>query len=233
MDQDVTRRLWRELFGSSAEGERIAADLLAAARFDAASAGQMLLVEGQPAHDLIALAHGEASIGVMGEGEHGVAFVPERGVCGPCWLDPSSAWRDDGAHLRTARADSPVQVLRMPAGELRRLIARHPPLGGHLLELLAEEIGRLSTDVHDLLQKDAEARLASWLMRRIGDDAEHPGLHEIQLTERKRQIATQLGVKPETLSRLLRALTRKGLVEVFGYRVRVLDPEGLRALAGG
>jgi CRP-like cAMP-binding protein len=235
MDQDVTRQTWRALFGRVAETDRVADDLRSIARYAATTPGQILVTEDQPARDLVALAHGEAAVGVLVDAETRDGFVPERGLVAPCWIDASSAWRD-GHHLRAAQATTVGQVVRFPVADLRRLIGRHPPLGNHLLQLLAAEIGRLSTDVHDLMQKDAEARLASWLVRRIeGESAATPGAppDEIHLTERKRQIATQLGVKPETLSRLLRALNRKGLVEVFGYRVRVLDADGLRQLAAG
>ena len=54
----------------------------------------------------------------------------------------------------------------------------------------------------------------------------------VSLTERKRDIASQLAITPETLSRLLRQLSRKGLIAVAGYTVKVLDVAALRALAG-
>lgn len=231
MDRAVNRQTWRALFGRVADHARVADELQSIARYAATVPGQILMSDGQPARDLVALAHGEAALGARADTESGDGFVSERGLVGPCWIDASSAWCD-GRHLSAAQATSVGQLVRFQVADLRRLIARHPLLGQHLIELLSAEIGRLSTDVHDLMQKDAEARLASWLVRRIdGGGAPAPG--EIRLTERKRQIATQLGVKPETLSRLLRALNRKGLVEVFGYRVRVLDADGLRALAAG
>jgi len=40
-------------------------------------------------------------------------------------------------------------------------------------------------------------------------------------------------VKKETLSRLLHALTARGIVEVRGRDVAILDRNGLQALAGG
>ena len=53
----------------------------------------------------------------------------------------------------------------------------------------------------------------------------------VTLHERKRDIAAQLGITPETLSRLLRQLSRKGLIEVRGYTVSVQDLGALRTLA--
>jgi CRP-like cAMP-binding protein len=37
---------------------------------------------------------------------------------------------------------------------------------------------------------------------------------------------------PETLSRLMRSLSDRGLIAVSGYQLRVLDPQGLQGLAG-
>jgi CRP-like cAMP-binding protein len=233
MRRDVDPSFWAALFGPAASVDRVAADLREMARFERHAPGTLLVTAGEPAVDVIGLVVGQVSVGTTTESEHGSAFLPERSVSAPGWIDPSSAWREDGVHLYSARAEGQVDVMRLAVAELSRQLARHPSLGGHLLELLADEIGRLSGDVRDLLQKDAEARLAGWLLRRLDDEATGPGGHEIHLTERKRQIAVQLGIKPETLSRLLRTLTRKGLVEVFGYRVRVLDAGALRAIASG
>ena len=44
-------------------------------------------------------------------------------------------------------------------------------------------------------------------------------------------IAAQLGMSPETLSRQMRQLIRLGLIEVRGYQVRVLDSAALARLA--
>lgn len=61
------------------------------------------------------------------------------------------------------------------------------------------------------------------------------GLHRavVRLGERKRDIASQLAVTPETLSRLMRSLTRQGLISVAGYTVFIGDVEGLRRIANG
>ena len=70
------------------------------------------------------------------------------------------------------------------------------------------------------------------LIQRLPALSEHATATTVVLSERKRDIAAQLGITPETLSRLLRSLTRKGLIEVVGYNVHVLDLPALRRLAG-
>jgi CRP-like cAMP-binding protein len=54
----------------------------------------------------------------------------------------------------------------------------------------------------------------------------------VQLQLRKRSIAAQLGIAPETLSRVLRHLRERSLISGSGRLVNVVDPGGLRTLAG-
>jgi len=84
---------------------------------------------------------------------------------------------------------------------------------------------------HDLMHKDAEGRFAAWLLQRCASEAGSDGSITVALSERKRDIASQLAITPETLSRLLRQLSRKGLIYVMGYTVKVLDVAALRRLA--
>lgn len=224
---------WSAFVNGHAFADEAVSALDGLSRLEAIPDGGWIVCEDRPATELIGLVIGEAVVGFGGSDESDEAFVAQRSLIGPCWIDASSAWCAR-QHAQSVRAVGSAEVLRAPVGALRGLVLEWPHLAVFFLDLLSREIGRLTVDMNELLQKDAEARLASWLMRRIesGGEPGH-GAGEIQLTERKRQIATQLGVKPETLSRLLRALNRKGLVEVLGYRVRVLDPEGLKALAAG
>ena len=55
---------------------------------------------------------------------------------------------------------------------------------------------------------------------------------EVQLEQRKRSIAAQLGIAPETLSRILRHLRERSLISGSGRMLNLIDPTGLRTLAG-
>ena len=104
-----------------------------------------------------------------------------------------------------------------------------PALAPGFLAVLAEQVQRLALQTHELMHKDANSRLAAWLHRHLPTGAAPQTV--LQLKERKRDIAAQLGMSPETLSRQMRQLTRLGLIEVRGYEVRVLDGAGLERLA--
>ena len=81
----------------------------------------------------------------------------------------------------------------------------------------------------NLLHNDAPARLAQWLLQRL---PQRSGQAELRLQERKRDIAQQLAMSPETLSRLMRSFEARGVLSVRGYQVQVRDVDELRALAG-
>ena len=53
-----------------------------------------------------------------------------------------------------------------------------------------------------------------------------------RLPATKTAVAARLGVKKETLSRLLHALAARSVIEVRGRDVAILDRAGLAALAG-
>jgi CRP-like cAMP-binding protein len=217
------RRLWQQLLDAT--------PLLTAADAQALDglASQRLLAEGDwvfthrtPARALVLLLSGTVSMGHS----DGAAMAPERLLHGPTWLDAASAWLAGAVHALDARAISTVQVAELPRGALQALLLERPALAPGFLAALAQEVQRLSLQTHELMHKDANSRLAAWLHRHL--DGAQTMLH---LNERKRDIAAQLGMSPETLSRQMRQLNRRGLIEVRGYQVRVLDSTGLRQLA--
>jgi CRP-like cAMP-binding protein len=52
------------------------------------------------------------------------------------------------------------------------------------------------------------------------------------LQDRKRLIAAQLGIAPETFSRVLKHLRDRKLISGSGRVLKLLDPIGLETLAG-
>jgi CRP-like cAMP-binding protein len=68
------------------------------------------------------------------------------------------------------------------------------------------------------------------LLRHAGP-ADKLGTMVVTLNQRKRLIAAQLGIAPETFSRVLRHLRNMNLISGSGRVLALLDPQGLRALA--
>jgi CRP-like cAMP-binding protein len=78
---------------------------------------------------------------------------------------------------------------------------------------------------------NARARLANYLLRtarRQGLTAAAPC--RIHLSEAKKDVASQLGMVPETFSRALSDLESRGLIRIAGRRIDLLDLDALEAL---
>jgi CRP/FNR family transcriptional regulator, dissimilatory nitrate respiration regulator len=219
---------WSAVLGPPALSTEIVVALQEIAQVRELPAGSLLVSTREPARELCLLARGDAA---LGSASPDGTFQPERSVQGPGWLDASSAWL--GANpAQDAVALSDVQVVMLPRADLQTLLQQHPDLGRRMVITLARQVQSLTLATHDLMHKDAEGRFAAWLLQRCASEAASDGSVTVSLNERKRDIASQLAITPETLSRLLRQLSRKGLLFVSGYTVKVLDIAALRALAG-
>lgn len=229
---------WARVLNPTADDALISA-LAEASTGGTEPAGRRVVSMHQPATELIALVDGDAMIGSVQPMPRGAAassegaetFLTERTVAGPGWLDAASAWRG-GLHQHDILLVRESVVLRLPVDRALRIVEQHPAFAHTMLRVLAEHIDLLGQATRDLLHKDAEARFAVWLVQRLPEREDDGNTATLVLSERKRDIAAQLGVTPETLSRLQRGLVRKGVIDVMGYSVRVLDVAQLVRIAG-
>jgi len=218
--------LWGSLLGAPTLSADELATLAQLANLRHVAAGQNVLCRTTAASTLVALRSGEVALGFRTA--DGV-FRTERIVRGPAWLDLSSAWLS-GPHAMDAQAMGPASVVELPCDLLEARLAAHPGLAQRLIQGLAREVQALAVNTHELMHKDAPGRLAQWLHQRCVPLPGSNGQGMVKLSDRKRDVASQLAITPETLSRLMRSFTRQGLIEVAGYNVRVIDPDGLARL---
>jgi CRP-like cAMP-binding protein len=87
------------------------------------------------------------------------------------------------------------------------------------LHKLVNEIDRLT------LMKGAD-RLLQYLLDH--SDPDDTGRQRVEWEAPKQVIASRIGVKPETLSRLLHKLTDQGCIELKGQVLYICDTERLR-----
>lgn len=217
-------RVWEELFGQPRLQPEEAAALAVVSRPRVVAPGGDVFAHDDTAHALVFVREGDVTLGHRGtDGRLHVV----RQVRGPAWLDQGSAWLG-GVHGIDAWATSQCLVVELPREELQGLLRTYPCLGERLLGSLSRELRHMVAQAHGLMHMDAPARFAQWLCERL-EAAE--GTTVLRLSQRKRDIASQLAITPETLSRVMRHLSGKGLIAVSGYTVQVLDPAGLQRLA--
>jgi CRP-like cAMP-binding protein len=188
--------------------------------------GEPLLRRAQATPWVSYVESGRVALGVL----EGDAMVHQLGVVeGPCWLEATSAVLDM-PHVVDAMADSEVVLRRVPVAEFRHSLVGMPEPAQAVLHDVAMAHRRQTEFAVSRLAKDAEARCAEWLLShaQTGDK----GGMAVLLQQRKRSIAAQLGIAPETLSRVLRHLRERSLISGSGRVLNLVDPSGLKSLAG-
>ena len=126
------------------------------------------------------------------------------------------------ANPATAIALEESGIWLLPRQALEELILAHPETALQIIENMADKIIGLVTLAADLSLKTVEARYAKLLL----DQAEGDVI-ERQRSTNLTEMASHLGTVPDVLSRVIRELTKSGLIEMDKHSIRILDRAGL------
>lgn len=188
-------------------------------------AGALLRARHGRCADVLYLERGRVALGIResdGGLRHQLGLVE-----GPAWLDAAFALRGRSCTLDMV-AQGAVQLRRVALGSLEAGVQRLPPLLRGLVDDLAQAYCEQTDQALSRLLQDAQARCAQWLLQQAQDGPD--GAAEVLLGQRKRRIAAQLGMAPETFSRVLRQLREQGLIAGRGTRLQLPDPAALQRL---
>ncbi len=98
----------------------------------------------------------------------------------------------------------------------------------HLMSIMSRRLHSRIGEINNLTLHNATYRLVIFLLEQLPSEAVE--LSEIHLTTPKSVVASRLAIQPETFSRILTRLSRKGLIDVHGNDISLLDVAGLRDL---
>lgn len=118
----------------------------------------------------------------------------------------------------TASALQPSSLISIDAGHYRHLLEEQPKTCLELLGHLSARLHQRLNEIDTLALGNASRRVARYLCQ---EQEARNGI--IQLSAPKRLIATQLGIQPETFSRILHRLIDDGLIAMERRVIRVLD----------
>lgn len=136
-------------------------------------------------------------------------------------------------HECQAVALEDTEVCVIPFEQLEELARRVSPLQRNLHQFLSREIGREQSAMLMLGSMRAEERLAVFLLNLSGRYRRHGySGSEFVLRMTREEIGSYLGLKLETVSRLLSRFQAEGLLQVQGRDVKLIDMSALRQLAG-
>lgn len=130
-------------------------------------------------------------------------------------------------YLVSARATSEGLALLIPAHRLRQLVAEDLALAAQCARVLAGHWRVLIGQLKEIKTQGATERVARYLLSQVEADK---GPATLALRGMKKEIATRLGIKPETLSRTLRKLKSHGVAS-GSDSIHIASIERLAALA--
>ncbi len=118
-------------------------------------------------------------------------------------------------------------TLFFPRKEFIDLLTKNPGIAINMLAVLSMRLRKFTQQIENLSLKEVPARLASYLLV-LSEEQE--GKDTVELEISKGQLASLLGTIPETLSRIFARMSERGLIEVTGKKITLLDREGLADL---
>ena len=190
------------------------------------ASGVTLLRRSETPHWVTYVESGRVGLGVL-EGE---VLEHQLGVLeGPVWLEATTAVLNLPSAV-DAVSQTEVCLRRVPLSEFRQSLGSLNSSAQAVLHDVALAHRQQTEMAVSRLAKDAESRCAEWLIRHA--ETGEGGTQCVALHQRKRLIAAQLGIAPETLSRVLRHLRERNLISGSGRILNLVDPSALRALSG-
>lgn len=123
------------------------------------------------------------------------------------------------------------KVVVIPAAAVLDLIDCDARLARGAVLLLAERHFRLLEEIRARAPQRGLQRLAAYLESVAEPPANGSRISQVRLPGNKTVLASQLGITKETLSRLLRSLSERGVLSVSRRDIAIVDPAGLSAVA--
>jgi CRP/FNR family transcriptional regulator len=136
-----------------------------------------------------------------------------------------------GHHNGDAIALEDSTVCIIPFGQLEQMCREVRPMQHHVYQMMGGEIVRESSQMLLLGTMTAEQRVAAFLLNLSARfKARGYSAAEFVLRMTRDEIGEYLGMKLETVSRMLSKFQHKGLVATQGKQIRIVDLEGLRQI---
>ncbi|MEW6375128.1 MAG: Crp/Fnr family transcriptional regulator [Thermodesulfobacteriota bacterium] len=147
----------------------------------------------------------------------------------------------EGTYPAFAEALSDSQLLFFPKRDFLQLIEKNPQLSINMIVTLSHYLKRFALLIEELSLKEVSSRIAKYLIdlsmksSKVGTTRFREGKisKEIELDCSKTQLASKLGTISETLSRTLKKMKAKGIIDVKKNKILIINHELLEELASG
>ena len=129
----------------------------------------------------------------------------------------------------TSMDDSKIFIIQR--NDFLELLHDHPEVSIALLQEFTQRLRAAGMKIKALSLKDAEGKVA-YVILQLADDIgkiKH-GIVEIEKLPFQHELANMAGTSRETISRTLHAFAKKGLIELEGSKLRIVDYEKFKEL---
>lgn len=187
--------------------------------------GEAVFSEGEPAAKLFILNSGRIEIfKLSAEGKKQIIRIVLPGE-----VFAEAAMFSGETYPAYADAATDCELLCIAQEEFLDLLKRNPELSLRLLGALSKLLRGFTGVIEDLCLRDVPSRLAKFLLdRSIKENRDF-----FQLDMKMGDLAQKICTVNETLSRTLRKMRVKGVIDVRGKTINILDKEALQKIASG
>jgi CRP-like cAMP-binding protein len=187
-----------------------------------AARGATVIAQGTRLPGVLAVAYGSVKL-VLRRPERAERVLRITGALQT--FGESSALLGRGAPYDAAALQESKLVV-IPTAGLFVLLERDPRFARGLVTMLAKRKAELYAEMEAATQLSGTQRLASYLRGLAGAE------RTLSLPFSKTLVASRLGIKKETLSRLLRELMELRVIDMTRRDIAILEPDRLDELAG-
>jgi len=179
--------------------------------------------EDDPGDALFVVARGQVKVVLVGEdGREVILAVLGAGDC-----FGELALIDDEPRSAHVIAMDDAQLLVLRRDDFHQALEAHPRIALGLLRTLSRRLRRADDQIGSLVMLDVYGRVARVLLELAGTSTEDSLVRRVTHAT----LAQMIGSSRETVSRTLRELADRGLIEVTPRGIRVTDATALRAAA--
>ncbi|MGO1468422.1 MAG: Crp/Fnr family transcriptional regulator [Tissierella sp.] len=182
---------------------------------------ELIYMAGQKGGSLYVINSGKVKITrIASSGKEQVIRILEAGeFMGELSIFRSSPLADN------AEALEDTNMCIIDEGDLKELLKKYPLISFKIMEELSERLERAESLIENINLSSVEKRLADILLE-LSD-----GNKEIVLNLSKKDLASQIGMSSETLSRKLSAFQELGVIKLIGQRkINILNRGALEEI---
>jgi CRP-like cAMP-binding protein len=187
--------------------------------------GQIIFYEGNPSLAVYCVYDGRVKLLKSGRKGNEEAIR----LLGPGEILGYRALVADEPYAATAQAVEPSTVCAIPKDGFLKLLREHRDVAFRLMSKLARELRISEEQMINRTQDSVAQRTAAFLLNIFSrglSDFQDGSTMTIPLT--RIEIAQIIGTSPETLSRTLKDLRKKGIIETKGTEFRILNTRMLK-----